>query len=736
MSAPPGPRGWSAEVGDFSEIEDFETLSVGEEAAKVVEHLPFGVLVFDPEQNLRFANREHALLLGRDLRETGSMETWMRAGCRDARYADKVIQAWREHVWQKQLTRVFSLKNADDQMREIEFRPRLLDNGDLLVTLLDVTHSRQAEDALRATETKFGAVFQQVESGIALIDRTGRFLDVNPAFEERLGYSRAELRRMALNDCVAFTDIERVRAAETAMAIREGQGTDSTRLIRHEFTDEEAIRFRPREGDVFPAEVTLSLVLGPQGQKLYTVLFLRSGVEGGRHFEASQARNRALLEAIPDLILVLGADGTIEDVMPANGGDWRGVVATPDWKGGNVSACWPAFDARMTGRVKEAIEGGKLRSWRFSEPANDGGESSGRSVHYSVRVAPCENDGAVVVVMDVTEEVEAREALVRQGLAFQHLEEGIIVTNLRGRIVDWNAAAERLFGYSLNEIAGSGLAKLYAAPEEAVALNAEISRALSETGRWQSRRTFYRKDGTTGEAEVWFLPVESAGAPRSLLGIHREVTADPALDDEIGERMQHRWRNQLQAVSGLLSLEMSGEPGTNGDGPGGGMDPLLLYKVQGRIKAIGRLHEMGSTLDAPIALADYTRILNRDLRRMVAGLEERTSGLTLEFRPSDDEGEVVVDFETATTFGFLITELALAVMTYRHQPEGYAVQSGAMILQMFEGYPLMQANVPSGVMSVISLPILKCLVDQLRGSLKVNHREGRAEWVLRFPPHH
>lgn len=707
------------DAGDFSEAEDFESLTSSsrgvEDLTKVMEHLPFGVLVFDSAQNLRFGNQRQAQLLGSDLRKVESVETWLRGGCRDKAYADQVIQAWREHVWQKQLIRVFSLKNADDQLREIEFRPRLLENGDLLVTLLDVTRGRQAEDALRATETKLTGIFQQVDTGIAIVDPTGRFIDANPAFEALLGYSRSELRKMVLDDCLAFSDIERLRAAELEMATKEGQVGDLTLLDRHEFSGDEAIRLRPQEGDPFPAEVVMSLVMGPQRQRLYTMLFVRGGVESGRLFDACQAKSRALLEAIPDLILVMNREGTIEDVMPANGGDWRGVMATPEWKGQSVTACWPVFDAVAVARVAEAIDEQKLRSWRFAEAGG-----AGHPVHYSVRVAPCEDDGAVVVVMDVTEEAVARESRVRQSLAFQHLEEGIIVTNLRGRIVDWNAAAERIFGYSLNEVAGEGLSKLYATAEERDALNQEISRSLSENGQWQTRRSFFRKDGSVGEAEVWFLPVEAEGAPRSLLGIHREVT-EPSLDSDAGERMQHRWRNQLQAISGLLSLELPDEIAQ-----GSLIDASLLLKMQGRMRAISRLHELAESLDAPVPLATYARRLSEDLRRMIFGGIEMESVPLFEVQTTEEEDAVTTSFEVASTFGLLMVEVAIAALTHRSG-------NGAMILRNYEGSPLMQASVPSEVMSSVSVPILKCLVDQLRGSLKVNHREGRAEWALRFP---
>ncbi len=701
------------------------------DALAILEALPVGVIVLDGSQNLRYANREHARLLGSDLGDCDGIAGWLRSGCRDAAYADAVIADWREHIWQKQVTRVFSLKNQADQLREIEFAPRLV-GDDLVVVLRDVTESRQAEDALRAMDVKFDAVFQPAEPGIALVDRTGRFLDVNGAFATLMGRPRHELRRMALADCVAFSDIERLRAAEARLEAAapsnptEPGSSDDSRVL---FSGDEAIHFRPAEGDTLPTEVSLTVVRSPLGQRLYSVLHLRSDAESVRDFEQSRARSRALLEAIPDLILVLDRDGTVTDLMPANGGDWRGISADDTWRDRPIAECWSAFADAAGARIAECIDGETIRAWRFSEtsPEGDGGHGE-REVHYSVRVAPCEHDGAVAVVMDVTEEAEAREAHARQGLAFRHLEEAILVTDLRGRITDFNAAAERIFGYRLGDIAGQGLAKLYAEPGHERALNQEITRSLNEQGRWETRHRFFRRDGSTGEAEVVFLPVTESGTPRSLLGIHREVT-DRSPDTSAAEKMQHRWRNQLQEINGLLSLELPSL---------GGLESAALAKMQARLKVIGRLHELAESLEAPVDLAAFARALAGDLHRM-AGPEAGEVIPLLEVKteaPSDeDESEasapVTADFEMATTFGFLFAELALAL--FANGGDGGPAADGSVVLTRLEGHPLVRANVPAAMMSGISVPVLRALVEQLRGSLNVKQEDGRARWLLRFP---
>jgi len=66
----------------------------------------------------------------------------------------------------------------------------------ILVTLSIVTERKQAEAALRESEEKYRALFNQIEDSIFVHDREGNILDVNRAACEQLGYTREELLRL------------------------------------------------------------------------------------------------------------------------------------------------------------------------------------------------------------------------------------------------------------------------------------------------------------------------------------------------------------------------------------------------------------------------------------------------------------------------------------------------------------------------------------------------------------
>jgi len=63
----------------------------------------------------------------------------------------------------------------------------------LIATLQALIRARMAEESLRASESRFRAIYIQAPTGIALIDAEGRFADVNPAMVAMLGLDREQL---------------------------------------------------------------------------------------------------------------------------------------------------------------------------------------------------------------------------------------------------------------------------------------------------------------------------------------------------------------------------------------------------------------------------------------------------------------------------------------------------------------------------------------------------------------
>ncbi len=67
-------------------------------------------------------------------------------------------------------------------------------------TLQDITDRKRAEEALRESEERFRATFENAGVGMALLDMQGHPFKSNPAFRQMLGYSEQEFSRMSFTE--------------------------------------------------------------------------------------------------------------------------------------------------------------------------------------------------------------------------------------------------------------------------------------------------------------------------------------------------------------------------------------------------------------------------------------------------------------------------------------------------------------------------------------------------------
>ena len=120
-----------------------------------------------------------------------------------------------------------------------------LDNARLYAELINEIRDRQsAENALRTSEERWRSLFENVPVGVALIGSHGRYVAANPAFQQMLGYSEAELLSRSPADITHEDD----RAATEAILAARAAGDPTHHRVEK--------RYRRRDGGVIWAEVS------------------------------------------------------------------------------------------------------------------------------------------------------------------------------------------------------------------------------------------------------------------------------------------------------------------------------------------------------------------------------------------------------------------------------------------------------------------------------------------------
>jgi PAS domain S-box-containing protein len=123
--------------------------------------------------------------------------------------------------------------------------------------------------------------------------------------------------------------------------------------------------------------------------------------------------------------------------------------------------------------------------------------------------------------------VSGGEPVRLRDVVFDAISDGIIVTDRSGRIVDWNAGAERIYGYAKADVIGRTPAFLRApSPSTQPAeLDVEMMTAVERSGRWSGEVDFVRRDGTTGVCETICVPLRDAsGQMVGSIEVNRDIT--------------------------------------------------------------------------------------------------------------------------------------------------------------------------------------------------------------------
>src|ERR1051325_8504437 len=105
-----------------------------------------------------------------------------------------------------------------------------------------------------------------------------------------------------------------------------------------------------------------------------------------------------------------------------------------------------------------------------------------------------------------------------------HLHDGVIVTDPDGLILDWNPAAQRMFGYALDEVAGRNV-ELLNRSGEGPAVTRAIQEAMHSTGRWTAELTLVAKDGAERDVETVVIALrDGRGRTIGRVAVNRDIT--------------------------------------------------------------------------------------------------------------------------------------------------------------------------------------------------------------------
>src|ERR1044072_3021644 len=144
----------------------------------------------------------------------------------------------------------------------------------------------------------------------------------------------------------------------------------------------------------------------------------------------------------------------------------------------------------------------------------------------------------VAIRSDITERKRAEEQIREQAELLDQAQDAILVRDLDQNILFWNKGAEKIYGWSAEEVIGKNAEILF--KDRSPQFDA-ARQAIIQNGEWKGEMHQVRRDGNEiVVSSRWTLVRDEQGAPKSILVINTDVTEKKRMESQFlrAQRME------------------------------------------------------------------------------------------------------------------------------------------------------------------------------------------------------
>jgi PAS domain S-box-containing protein len=428
-------------------------------------------------------------------------------------------------------------KNGNPIWEEVTLKRVDIDGTPFVLAIArEIGERRKTEQALRAREAQYRAMFDAAADALVLRDADFRIVDVNQAYVAMSGNAREEVIGQARLTFQKPEERRRILELHARALAGEPVQFESPAVRRDGRTVQLELRGVPIQHDGRP-------------HVLYVGRDVTERKAASERLAASEEQYRAIFQAATDALVLRDADFRIVDVNQAYvamSGNAREEVIGQD----GLTLRAPEWNEDRREVHARALAGEHVQL--ESEAVRRDGSRFLLEVH-AVPMAYKGKPHVLYIGRNITERKAAEERLraseEQYRAIFNATDEALVLRDAAFRIVDVNRAYEQMSGYTRAEVIHSdGLT--FSSPDNLAERLAQHRRALA--GEQVSFEVQGRsKDGRAFTVEVRLVPIQYRGEPH-VLQIGQDVTARRAADAERAQlEAQLRQSQKMEAIGHL-----------------------------------------------------------------------------------------------------------------------------------------------------------------------------------------
>jgi len=282
---------------------------------------------------------------------------------------------------------------------------------------------------------------------------------------------------------------------------------------------------------------------------------------------SSETRYRRLFEASQDGILILdSATGAIVDVNPyladLLGFSRAEILGKKLWEIGSfrdVEASRTAFEELQR---KEYI--------RYEDLPLESKDGRTISVEFVSNAYRANNHKVIQCnIRNITDRKRIAEITSRLAAIVESSDDAIISVTLGGEIVSWNKSAERIYGYSVEEIVGKNLSTLFARNDDDDELSRTLERIKNGVVVKHHQTQHVAKSGNEFPVSLTMSPIRTGGG--EIIGVSaiaRDISDEKRLEelrDRFISSVTHELRTPLVSIKGYADYALTQKKGALSD---------------------------------------------------------------------------------------------------------------------------------------------------------------------------